>query len=169
MEPIEALARLESEAAALKKTIDDSQKRLDDITTLLRLLPKYQSILSKDQPKSIKGTVEIFREWLDEQSRRQITKRQLITDAAEVILSDGVRRFSVELIKELHAQGIDVGGTNAKVNLASYLSKDNRFESNKKAGGWTLTSASKMAKPNDAPTSLGFSFSSAVQRPQSGR
>lgn len=68
----------------------------------------------------------------------RVTKKETILSATAQILSDGRRRTSKELVDELKAYGVDIGGQDPVNNLAAYLSPDERFESKRSEGGWGL-------------------------------
>jgi len=71
----------------------------------------------------------------------RVTKKETILSTAAQILSDGKRRSSKELLEELKARGVDIGGTDPVNNLAAYLSPDERFDSRRSEGGWGLVHA----------------------------
>jgi hypothetical protein len=83
------------------------------------------------------------------------SKRQMILNGAQAILSDGRRRSSRELLAELKAHGVEVGGADEVNNLSSYLSVSELFDSDRPNGGWGLKSPKK-ASPSDGDTSQGL-------------
>src|SRR6266705_3479867 len=84
----------------------------------------------------------------------RVTKRDAILSTVELILSDGRRRTSRELLPELKARGVEIGGQDEVNNLAAYLSPEkDRFDSDRQKGGWGLIRHPKKASPRDASTS----------------
>lgn len=84
------------------------------------------------------------------------TKKARILDTSEQILATSKRKTSRELIAELAAKGVEVGGADPINNLGAYLSPEKkRFSYDRKKGGWGLA-PQKKASPNDAPTSKGL-------------
>lgn len=78
------------------------------------------------------------------------SKKDRILGSVEKILMDGRRRTTRELLDELTKQGIEVGGRDEMNNLAAYLSpQKERFNSDRKAGGWGLNNLPKKGSPDE--------------------
>lgn len=90
------------------------------------------------------------------------SKKDQIVGTVETILMDGRRRTTRELLAELQERGIDVGGADAMNNLAAYLSpQKEKFNSDRKAGGWGLNNLPKKGNPDDALPPSGFTLNGA--------
>jgi len=78
--------------------------------------------------------------------------------ACDSILSDGRRRVSKEIVPELAKLGVSLNHSKDPAGLlASYLSREkNRFVSDVKQGGWTLTRLIHKARPTDVDASAGL-------------
>jgi len=137
-----AIAKLRAEADRLRRVIADAQTRLDEIRELIRLLEKFGSVIEQRpvdiETAALNAIDKVVRRHQD--LRRPSTQKDRITNACEIILSDGRRRMSRALLVDLRSRGIEVPGNDPATNLASYLSRDERFVSNKRLGGWTLAS-----------------------------
>jgi len=72
------------------------------------------------------------------------SKRQQIEDAAASLLATQQPLGTQELLTRIAAMGIDVGGNDPMLNLATYLSRSGRFESRRRDGGWRPTSPSTL-------------------------
>jgi len=154
MEPTITLENLAAEIAHKKA-------ELEELETLYRLSQKY---LSQPHPQRVTqvGALAALAA-VTERERTAAsfgtTKKDRILNASEFVLSDGKRRISRELLKEIATYGIEVGGEDAAGNLASYLSRERtRFVSDVKLGGWTLKKLTNEARPEDAATSTGLSY-----------
>jgi hypothetical protein len=90
-------------------------------------------------------------------ARKPKSQRQRIIEAADMVLSDGRRRLSRELLPELTKLGVIVGGKDPSGNLAAYLSREKeRFHTDQKRGGWTLTRMMQKARPADVVATAGL-------------
>lgn len=67
--------------------------------------------------------------------------KEKILRAALAKLEDGSSIKTAELVRMFAEQGIDVGGKDPIASVSSILSRDNRFQSNRKTG-WSLTKES---------------------------
>jgi hypothetical protein len=83
-------------------------------------------------------------------SSRRTKKDRILSTSAE-ILSDGRRRTSKELLGELKERGVEVDGNDPATNLASYLSRAEGFESNRRDGGWGLA-PDLLSRPSSDPS-----------------
>jgi hypothetical protein len=129
------ILRLQAEANRLRALIEETQKRLSDIETLIGLLGTYDQLLEA----SARPASELVTKLHESLKRRSNTLKERILDASEEILADGARRLSRDLLPELAKRGVRVGGKDPAANLASYLSREKeRFVSDQRAGGWTL-------------------------------
>lgn len=140
------LAKLREEARVV-------EKELEELDQLIALATKYGVTEFGPEPTSaiaarVAGQLAIPLEK---------TLRDRVLDTAEEVLADGVRRLSRELLPELAARGVVLRGNKPVPNLAAYLSKAaDRFTSNVKAGGWTLTRLTqKKGRPDDVGASSG--------------
>jgi len=94
------------------------------------------------------------------------SKKDLIVGTVERILMDGKRRTTKELLAELSQQGIEVGGADPGNNLAAYLSpQKERFNSDRKRGGWGLNNLPKKGSPDDASPPSGLRLNGASKFP----
>lgn len=98
----------------------------------------------------------------------QVSKKDRIINGVESILlaAGGKRRTSKELIGDLLSLGIEVGGKDPVNNIGAYLSPCDKFNANRKKGGWGLV-PQKKASPNDAVTSKGLISNGSRQDHQS--
>ena len=84
------------------------------------------------------------------------SKRDVILNACDLMLANGIRMTSRELLKGLKNQGIEVGGSDEVLYLSGYLSREkDRYEANRKLG-WKLIGSHKRVNPESAPTQSGF-------------
>ena len=121
-----------------QERLHEDQKRLDEIETLLRLSRKYGLLTTGTQSGQTELTVHMERMGLVPEPRHPLRAR--IIASADLILSDGKRRLSRELLPELARYGVVVDGQNASANLSAYLSREKHlFQSSPSDGGWTLT------------------------------
>ncbi|HEV2700787.1 MAG TPA: hypothetical protein VGV09_04095 [Steroidobacteraceae bacterium] len=153
------LEGLAAEAATLREHIEQYRVRLEEIETLVRLAEKYNLCVDRHievvpEPKRVTDS-RLFA--AIHRAARDMTIRDRIILGCESILDDGKRRLSRELVPELAKLGVNVGGKDPAGNLAAYLSKEkDRFDSNIKLGGWSLTRLTRRANPGDADTSPGL-------------
>lgn len=147
------LDKFAAEAERLKQVIAASEKQLDEINNLMALYRKHapRVIGGMESMDSVAGKAQLA---LQGMAGRQQTRKDQITTNCEEILSDGVRRFSRDLVKELAARGVEIGGqSDPATALASYLCREpHRFVTNRKAGGWTLKRFSEKQRAGNAPT-----------------
>jgi hypothetical protein len=149
-----SLVNLNAEAERLRRIIQDAQKSLSEITSMIPFVEKYGPILSG--PKPVGNSVDIVSARL--RGELKVSKKDRILRASEHILADGKRRISRQLLSDLMLSGVEVGGSDPVLNLSSYLSREkDRFTSNLKAGGWTLVRLVQQARPVDVDASTGFS------------
>ena len=146
---------LRAQADIIRKRMAADSAQLDLIESLIALSQRYLN--------SREGTpaAEVVNAVAQKFTRRGsiTTKRERLIAAVEGILADGVRRYSRELVNELQAHGVEVGGKDSALNLSSYLSHEKKiFTSDQKRGGWTLVRLLKAARP-DAPGTLPGLFS----------
>jgi hypothetical protein len=130
----EALVRkLEMEASSLRERIAVSRQRLTEIETFLQLGQKLAGRANTGP------TVD---EMLGAISASAIGSKQRdrVLGVAQQLLSDGERRTTRDLLAEMSKFGVLPGGANPALNLSTYLSRDSRFVSDTKRGGWTLAS-----------------------------
>lgn len=151
---------LRAQADVIRKRMAADSAQLDLIESLIALSQRYL--------ESREGTpaAEVVNVVAQKFKRRgwTTTKRERLIAAAEGILADGVRRYSRELVNELQAHGVEVGGKDPALNLSSYLSHEKEiFNSDQKRGGWTLVRLLKGARPDETGTLPGlFSNGSEV-------
>jgi hypothetical protein len=160
MAPPTTLQGLATEAQELREQIAKASERLEEIETLVRLAAKYN--LNVDvkptailmQPKRVTETRIMA---AAHGAAHALTVRDKIILGCESILDDGKRRLSRELVPLLATLGVKVGGKDPAGNLAAYLSKEkDRFDSNVKQGGWSLTRLTRRANPGDVGASPGL-------------
>lgn len=164
-------AKLAAEEARLRKVIADAEQRLETIAEFRRAKSDLAPVF-KAEPEGVSGpthvgaTAESIEFSLGRKTGRVPTLKEQILDTSEAVLVDGKRRSSRELLRELAYRGIVLGGRDPVTNLASYLSKEkDRFQSDKKAGGWTLVRLLKQTRPGSAPTLPGlFSNSNGADK-----
>lgn len=77
----------------------------------------------------------------DESDKKRPAKA-IILDAVENILSDDNPRHTRILLDMLRMRGIEVGGKDKVLALSALLSRDDRFESDRKVG-WSLKSSNE--------------------------
>lgn len=153
------LEGLTAEAKSLREQIEEHQARIEEIDTLVRLAEKYnlwvgRTVETDVQPKRVTDARALGAAHL---AGRVFTVRDRIILGCESILGDGKRRLSRELVPELAKLGVIVGGRDPVGNLAAYLSKEkDRFDSNTKQGGWSLTRLTRRANPGDVDASPGL-------------
>jgi hypothetical protein len=99
-----------------------------------------------------KSCLEIAFE-IDAMASGKPSKQQQIMEGVVEILSDGKQIHTADILKQLSALGIAVGGDKPEANLSAYLSraKDSYGLVNDRRYGWSL----KKENPEDAPTSSG--------------
>lgn len=132
------VGQLELEAQRLNETIAVSQHRLMEIETFLKLGRKFTGQLESNTTLAELMSIS-----------EGATQRDRVLDAAEKLLADGRRRSTRELLAELNGFGIQPGGLEPSSTLSTYLSRDDRFSSDVKRGGWTLQKLDHMAQLSD--------------------
>jgi hypothetical protein len=162
--------KLTAEEERLRKVIADAQKTLNGIEEFRRLKSHLKPVLSGDIQDAgglahLGAVAESVEFSLARKTGRAATLKDQILDACEEILTDGRRRFSRELLRELAYKGVMLTGRDPATNLASYLSREKaRFQSDKKAGGWALVRLIKQTRPGSAPTLPGLHTNGAAER-----
>ena len=135
------MGRLELEAEQLKETIAAANKRISEIEVFLRLGKKFSA------PRSGLGAADLdpyrnaisISELLDaERMESRVTQKDRVLEAAKQLLRDRRRRSTRELADELETVGVPIGGAEPSKILSTYLSRDDRFVSDVRKGGWTL-------------------------------
>lgn len=169
MDQNDSISKLEARAEQLRAEISAMQKNLEEMTTLIVLMKKY---LQYDA-KPVRVTSQVIASAVAVAAKQAAgeTKHQRIVRTTDAVLADGRRRLSRQLVVELRERGVEVGGKDEAARLASYLSHEKyRYQSDVKAGGWTLRRLLKQARPGEAPTSTGLSFNGSVATtPQDAR
>jgi hypothetical protein len=157
MEKPSSLEDLNTEASRLRAQIERDQASLAEIETLLRLVEKYQLSVPHTRVTS-EGALSMVLSAPQHATRSTgETVKELLLRTAAAILSDGRRRLSRELVHEMKRHGVYVPGEDQAGNLASYLSREKEtFESNVKAGGWTLRQPQIKARPGEVGASSGL-------------
>lgn len=149
------LDSLSAEASRLAALIRDSQSRLNEIETLIRLAKKF-NLAGTGSPQPIAASLEAHTKQLAERIANPQTMKARILSACETVLADGSRRFSRQLVLELAKVGVVVGGADPAANLSSYLSKEkDLFTSNLQLGGWTLTRLTQKVALANVQTAAG--------------
>lgn len=150
---IESLSR---EAEELRTRIDKDSSRLSEIEAFLQLAKKL-NVATTVVP--IATQLQNVTDQIARASRRPQTIKERILDGAEMILADGRRRLSRDIVRDLAKLGVIVGGSDSATNLASYLSREkDRFESDVKAGGWALKQLTRKRKHDETGTTSGNLF-----------
>ena len=145
---------LTEKIARLRDTVAAAQAEIEEIETLLRLAEKYRL---NPGPAEITAAATARALAALELAPRMTIKERILT-AAESVLLDGKRRVSRELMADMAKLGVVVGGGDPAANLASYLSREKDiFESDVKAGGWTLKRLTKKAKADSVGALSAFS------------
>jgi hypothetical protein len=149
---------LKKKLEELKAQTMELQKQMTEIGLLIMLADKYASLPANPLPVQITGAGAL--QVVENAILRGVglSKKQRITEIVTDILKDGTRRSSRYLVSELRARGLEIGGFDEDkdaASLSSYLSRNKDFDSNVKAGGWTLRQFLKKAKAADAGSSLG--------------
>ena len=83
------------------------------------------------------------------------TQKERIIDTCAGIISDAGASPTRILVERLAANGIEVGGADKIAALSAILSRSERFESDRAAGGWVLSKSRKEETPTGAPTPEG--------------
>jgi hypothetical protein len=81
-------------------------------------------------------------------------KERIAVAAAEVIATSGPMG-SRRMVQLIEAKGVIIGGADKVGSLSAVLSRDDRFKSNRAAGGWVLVQSRKEETPTGAPTPVG--------------
>jgi len=159
------IAMLEAEAETLRQQIAAANHQLAHVITAMKLMREIAERshgASADALVQVGDQATVIQAKLGVKSGHIKSIKDQILDTTELVLEDGQRRDSRSLLTELAKRGVEVRGTDPMTNLASYLSKEKeRFQSDRKLGGWTLTRLTKRARPSDALTSLGL-FSRSI-------
>jgi hypothetical protein len=165
MEKLTTLDDLTTEMARLRTQIQRDQERLLEMETLIRLATKY-NLSMPDTRVTAEGALAIVNAHQHVNNLPSpLTVKELLIRTAERVLSDGKRRLSRELVRDMLRHGVAVPGEDPAGNLSSYLSKEkDTFESDVKAGGWTLKCLLKNARPDEVGASSGL-FSNGSQTP----
>ncbi len=146
------LESLSAEAARLQVLIRESEERLHEVRTLIRLAKEF-NLATSPAPEPISSILASRMARLAGLKANPASLKSRIIEACEHILSDGERRLSRELLPELARRGVILEGSDPAANLSAYLSKErDRFTSNQKLGGWTLTRLTQ--RSNNAPSAV---------------
>lgn len=145
---------IERRIAALEGEIERLEAEREEIEEFIRLADKF-GVRDLTTQSVANVTAELVNRLANQPKK---TLRDQILDTAEQVLSDGERRVSRDLLPKLKELGVELGGKDPVLNLSSYLSKaKDRFTSDVRAGGWTLTRLTKKReRPDDAGTSSGL-------------
>jgi hypothetical protein len=161
----ESLNKLNAAVERLRKVIQTANNDIADIEAyiLLSQKPSIAAHIGMGRLTHLSADVSAVAETIAKTAGRFPSQKERILTASEQVLSDGVRRLSRELLPEIEALGVTVGGKDPVTNLAGYLSREkHRFQSDQKAGGWTLTRLAQKAKPGNGDTLPGFFSNSAA-------
>lgn len=143
---------LKKKLEELKTLSVDIQKQMTEIGMLVTLAEKYASVPSSPQPIHVTGSgaLRVVENAILRGAGQ--TKKHRITEMVTDILKDGMRRSSRYLVSELRSRGLEIGGMDENKDAAaisSYLSRNKDFDSDVKAGGWTLRQFLRKAKGAD--------------------
>lgn len=75
--------------------------------------------------------------------RRQSVKDKVV-EIARSLLADGKTMHTVDLVVQLEAAGVDIGGADKRLTVSSILSRDAGFQANRKVG-WSLRKNESLA------------------------
>ena len=149
----EIAARLES----LKAQNAEIQREMHELGTLLVLAEKYIASQCKSPMTHVaEGALKAMDAAILGAGK---SKKDRIIEMTTEILSDGIRRSSRYLVRELEVRGVEISGNDdgkKAAGLAAYLSKAEIFDSNVKLGGWALAKRPKTARPDDVGASSGL-------------
>lgn len=137
----------------LREELAQAEEKHRDLDELVRIAEKYDLV-----PKA-RAASDLLNELIGPsfKASTHTTQYDRVVRGSEAILSDGKRRLSRDLLPELDALGVKVGGKNPKGLIATYLSREpDVFESDTKLGGWALRRLTKKARPNEVSASLGL-------------
>jgi hypothetical protein len=178
------LQNAEAEAIALRKQLEEGNKRLAELEQLVNLVKKFSvsTVAGTILPSRAVVMTGIAPPMVITNYPSQIqagnsaasghgviTKKEAILTNSAAILGDGVARFSRQLLAELSDRGVQVGGKDPILNLSSYLSREKDiFVSDQRAGGWSLRRLPKKVRPDEAPTSSGLGVNGLEGHPARG-
>lgn len=165
-------AKVDAEIARLRQVIAVAEAGISDLQNFKALLKKQAlaPIIGESGLAPLAASADAAVAVVAKKAGRQLYKKDQILDAAENVLADGVRRLSRDLLPEIEKQGVKIGGKDAVNALAVYLSREkHRFQTDQRAGGWTLTRFVQKRKPDDVGASSGFFVPTcASQHPSAG-
>jgi PIN domain nuclease of toxin-antitoxin system len=160
------ISEIATKLESLKIQCAEIQREMQELGTLLVLAEKY--IAAQTKAPLVPAAPVALKAMDNAILGAAKSKRERIVGAATEILEDGTRRSSRYLVDAIESCGVEISGNDQNKKaaaLSAYLSKDGAFESDVKAGGWTLKRLLQKAKPGDAPTSTGFSFNGSASHP----
>ena len=106
--------QLKERLVQLRAESETIQKQLEELGTLIVLADKYSANqVQATTPKQVTGDGALIAVGNAILRAEGQTKHELIISTCEEILSDGRRRYSRELVKELRERGIEVRSKNA--------------------------------------------------------
>lgn len=106
-----AVVRMQVDLNRLKAERDLIEQEIDQLTTAIAMVTKYAS---DDEKAELAAHMSL---------RKTVSKREQIFQSVLEILSDGKARHTADLMQELTARGIEIGGDNKEANLSAYLSR----------------------------------------------
>jgi hypothetical protein len=120
------IVNLQNKLMALRTQKSDIDAEIAEIEGAIRVIEKYAYV----GPLGALAALAY--------SSRPQPKQQQILDGVAAILSDGNPRHTNDLLAELTANGISVGGENPSGNLSAYLSRARDIFVSDRRNGWSL-------------------------------
>ncbi len=123
-----------------KTDLADIVKQMDALGAKRKKLEAFLSIYEEPAEQGgVLGTKYVKVEFAGRKGihEHQITQKAIITNAVYQILSASAPQHTRGLLKELSAEGIEIGAADKVVGLSNLLSRDDRFQANR-ALGWSL-------------------------------
>lgn len=142
-----AIAKMQADLSELRGERARIDEKLSKLESALQIVFQYAS---EDEKPAMLAQLSLTKTG---------SKREQIFAAVLAILENGSPRHTPDLLKELSAQGIEVGGDKPEANLSAYLSRAKHYFVNDRRYGWSL----KKQTPEDVAASSGASTKSSVE------
>ena len=140
------LINAHAELRRLRKQLHEVQSRINEVEGFIRMYQKFSGGAVSVPVGEPQGGLSQF---------AAASKRHQIMGAVRVILADGKPRSTRQILEEMKAMGVEIGGSDELANLSAYLSREKTdFQASRKFG-WTLFQVVQKAEPSGALTPEG--------------
>lgn len=141
---IAMLEQLKREVALLKEQISAKEAKIVGLNTYLGSAAGMMSGAARLTPTA---TAELTTSTSAASSQRKPqagSTKAMVLETAKRICNDGLVHSTKEILHAVLAGGIEIGAKDKFLAVSALLSRDPRFVSNRKEGGWSLAKNSEL-------------------------